>query len=236
MNSFPFDSSFAKQFRQDYTVHFNAEGIPYHNLIFRTFGITETEIPSLSELLIPQLDDENIIHRLLVKVTNNDMPNAERLHRFAKETINELLAYANTELYTSSYYSHIIEILHSFLDLVQEFETKGLQVLCTKLTEYFTNEINLPAGSDEASNLYSIMEDYMYRIGEYFQHFHLLLQNESESNENKARVLVMSQVAYYLDTIFTLTEKLISNTGSALDLICAWETALLHRDEQELYN
>jgi hypothetical protein len=236
MNPFPLDSSFTKKFRQEISLQFGTDGIPYHNLVFKTIGISKTEIPSISELLVPMLHDENLIHHLLVKITNNDIPDIESLYKFTKETSDELLTYANDEVNTSAYYSHIIKTLHSFLELVQEFETNGIQSLCTKLTEYFTDEINPPATSEEASNLFCIIEDYKYRIDEYFQHFHFLLQKESETNENNARVIVMSQVAYYLDTIFATTEKLINNTESTLALICSWETAILIRDEQELYN
>jgi hypothetical protein len=64
----------------------------------------------------------------------------------------------------------------------------------------------------------------------------MLLQKEQEQENTKSRVLVMSHVSYYLDTLITCTEKMIINMEMSLDMLLEWETALQNRESQELFN
>jgi hypothetical protein len=48
--------------------------------------------------------------------------------------------------------------------------------------------------------------------------------------------MVMSHVAYYLDTLITCTEKMIINIEATLDMLLDWETSLQSRESQMLFN
>ena len=234
MGRYPLNSSFTRQFRQEENIHFGAEAIPHCQLVFNTFGLPETEIRCLSNWLAPQLHDETIIHNLQDKLTNHDIPDAQRLYSFIQETNRELVAQAMEQPYPSNYYNHLITLLHSYLDLIDAFTRNGIQMISS--SGYFTSDNSLSAGGEAVSNPYCIIEDYMYQIMEYFQHLDMLLQKESMPVENNARLLVKSYVAHYLETIMHHTEQVLSNTDSTLEMLHTWETTLLNREEQELYN
>ena len=236
MGHYPLNNSFTRQFREEPVLHFNGEAMQSNHLLFQMFGTSKTDTQSLSQWLAPRLHDEAIIYHLQDKLTKDDMPGTERLYAFVQETSRELADQAQAEPYTAHYYDHLIALLRSFLDLIDAFTMNGLQLISGPSTASFTAEDNRPANSEAVSNVYSIIEDYMYQIMEYFQHFDMLLQKESDSTENNARVLVRSYVAHYLDTILHHMEQLISNTDSTLEMLHAWETALQNREEQELYN
>lgn len=230
------NSHFTRQFRQEQAIHFGAEAMPCHHLLFQTFGSNNTDIRAFSNLLAPQLHDAAIFHGLQAKLTTHDIPDAERLYAFVQETSRKLTAQVKAEPYTSTYYNHLITLLHSFLDLIHSFTTNGLQMIACPATGSFADDIHLPANSEAVSDMYNVIEDYMYQIMDYFQHLDMLLQKESASPENNARIQVKSYVAHYLDTIIHHTEKLISNTDSTLEQLHDWETIQQNREEQELYN
>jgi hypothetical protein len=96
--------------------------------------------------------------------------------------------------------------------------------------------VNQSVDSEEVATMHRIIEDYLYQIGEYYQYFHMLLQKETSPENNKNRVLVMSHVAYYLDTLITCTEKMIINMEGTLDMLLEWEAALQTRESQSLFN
>ena len=241
MSSFPFNTSFTKQFRQEQSVSFCAEERPFQNILISTYSrFTDAEINALGKSLNEQLLDNNIIHRLLNKLTQKDTPDAERLVAFIQETHQELRSNASAEPFTAQYYKHLIELLASFLDLISEYDANGQELLLGNLNACYSNEtsfaINQSVDSEEVATMHKIIEDYIYQVGEYYQYFHMLLQKEQEQETDKSKVLVMSHVAYYLDTLITCTEKMIINMEITLDMLLEWETALQNRESQELFN
>lgn len=241
MSSYPFTNSFTKQFRQEQSVSFCAEEKPFQNILISTYSrFTDAEINSLGQSLNEQLLDNNIIHRLLNKLTQKDSPDSERLLAFIKETHQELRNNANAEPFTAQYYKHLIELLASFLDLVNEYDANGQELLMGNLNACYSNEpsfaVNQSVDSEEVATMHKIIEDYIYQVGEFYQYFHMLLQKEQEQEATKSRVIVMSHVAYYLDTLITCTEKMIINMEITLDMLLEWETALQNRESQELFN
>lgn len=241
MSSYPFNTSFTKQFRQEQAVSFCAEEKPFENIVLSTYGrITESEINLLGSALNEQLFDNAIIHRLLNKLTQKDSRDAARLSAFIQETHEELSTHASAEPFTAQYYKHLIELLASFLDLLNEFDTNGQELLLGNLNACYFNEtsfaVNQSVDSEEVATMHRIIEDFLYQIGEYYQYFHILLQKETEKENDKNRVLVMSHVAYYLDTLITCTEKMIINIEITLDMLLEWETSLQNRESQELFN
>ena len=147
---------------------------------------------------------------------------------------------ASAEPFTAQYYKHLIELLASFLDMVNEYDANGQELLLGNLNACYSNEpsfaVNQSVDSEEVATMHKIIEDYIYQVGEYYQYFHLLLQKEQEQENDKSKVLVMSHVAYYLDTLITCTEKMIINMEITLDMLLEWETALQNRESQELFN
>jgi hypothetical protein len=242
MSSYPFNTSFTKQFRQEQPVTFCAEEKPFDNLVISRYGrTTESEINSLGKSLNEQLFDNALIHRLLAKLTIKDTRDAERLSAFVQETHHELSNHANAEPFTAQYYKHLIELLVSFQELVNEYDANGQELLLGNLNTCYSNEtsfaVNQSVDSEEVSTMHRIIEDYLYQIGEYYQYFHILLQKETEQEKNdKSRVKVISHIAYYLDTLITCTEKMIINMEVTLDLLLEWETSLQNREAQELFN
>jgi hypothetical protein len=240
MSSYPFNS-FTKQFRQEQAVTFCAEEKPFENIVLSTYGrIPETEINALGKSLNEQLFDNAIIHRLLTKLTTKDSQDAERLSAFIHESNLELRSHASAEPFTAQYYKHLIELLTSFLDLVNEFDTNGQELLLGNLNACYFSEnsfaVNQSVDSEEVATMHRIIEDFLFQIGEYYQYFHILLQKETEQENDKSRVQVMSHVAYYLDTLITCTEKMIINIEGTLDMLLEWETSLQNRESQELFN
>jgi hypothetical protein len=241
MSSYPFNTSFTKKFRQEQPVTFSAEEKPFEHIVISTYGrFTETEINDLGQSLNEQLFDNGIIHRLLTKLTQKDCRDAERLAAFVQETHLELQAQATAEPFTAQYYKHLIELLRSFDDLVNEYDTNGHELLLGNLNACYFNDnsfaVNRSVDSEEVSTIHRIIEDYLYQIGEFYQYFHMLLQKETEQEDSKSRVQVISHIAYYLDTLITCTEKMIVNIESTLDMLLTWETALQTREGQELFN
>jgi hypothetical protein len=241
MSSYPFNNSFTKQFRQEQSVSFCAEEKPFQNILISTYSrFTDAEINALGQSLNEQLLDNSTIHRLLIKLTQKDTPDAERLVAFIQETHQELRSHASAEPFTAQYYKHLIELLASFLDLISEYDTNGQELLLGNLNACYSNEpsfaINQSVDSEEVATMHKIIEDYIYQVGEYYQYFHMLLQKEQEQETDKSKVLVMSHVAYYLDTLITCTEKMIINMEITLDMLLEWETALQSRESQELFN
>lgn len=239
MSSYPF-TSFVKQFRQQPDFYTGIEETPFENILLRSYDKSQTGIYSLGKELTERLTDNPLIHRLLVKLTNTDTPATDRLSAFVYDIINELATLAAEEPYTAQFYNLLIEVLTAFLELLNEFQLNGSQILSDKLTEYFTFEAtdanNTDVYSEEVRNLQGTIQDYLYQFGEFYEYFHMLLQKESEGNENQKGVMVTTQVSCYLETLIDCTEKLLINTESTLDTLCTWETAALNREAQELFN
>jgi hypothetical protein len=241
MSSYPFNTSFTKQFRQEQSASFCAEEKPFQSILISTYShFNDAEINTLGRSLNEQLLDNNVIHRLLTKLTENDSPDAGRLSAFIQETHQELSNHANAEPFTAQYYKHLLELLTSFLNLVNEYDANGQELLMGNLNACYSSEpsfaVNQSVDSEEVATMHKIIEDYLYQIGEYYQYFHMLLQKEQEQKGDKSRVLVMSHVSYYLDTLITCTEKMIINMEVSLDMLLEWETALQNRESQELFN
>ena len=241
MSSYPFNTSFTKQFRQEQPVTFCAEEKPVQQLVLSTYSrMNDAEVNALGKSLNEQLFDNAIIHRLLTKLTVKDTRDAARLTAFVKETHQELSNHASAEPFTAQYYKHLLELLASFQELLEEFDMNGQELLIGNLNACYFNEtsfaVNQSVDSEEVATMYRIIEDFLYQVGEYYQYFHLLLQKESEQEENKNRVMVMSHVAYYLDTLITCTEKMIINIEATLDMLLDWETSLQSRESQMLFN
>jgi maltoporin len=241
MSSYPFNSSFTKQFRQEQPVTFCAEEKPFQQIVLSTYGRkTDEEINALGKSLNEQLFDNNIIHHLLTKLTQNDTRDAARLTAFVQETHQELRNHASSEPFTAQYYKHLMELLTSFQELVNEYDMNGQELLLGNLNACYFHEnsfaVSQSVDSEEVATMHRIIEDFLYQIGEFYQYFHMLLQKESEQENNKSRVQVMSHVSYYLDTLITCTEKMIINTEITLDMLLEWETALQTRESQELFN
>ena len=241
MSSYPFNSSFTKQFRQEHSVSFCAEEKPFQNILISTYSpFTDAEINSVGQSLNEQLLDNSVINRLLTKLTQKDRPDAERLSAFIQETHQELRSNASAEPFTAQYYKHLIELLSSFHDLITEYDANGQELLLGNLNACYSNEpsfaVNQSVDSEEVATMHRIIEDFLYQVGEYYQYFHMLLQKEQEQENSKSRVMVMSHVAYYLDTLITCTEKMIINMEITLDMLLEWETALQNRESQELFN
>ncbi|MCS3795542.1 hypothetical protein [Niastella sp. OAS944] len=241
MSSYPFNASFTKQFRQEQPVTFCAEEKPVQQLVLSTYSrMNDTEVNALGKSLNEQLFDNAIIHRLLTKLTLNDIRDAARLTAFVKDTHQELSNHASAEPFTAQYYKHLIELLTSFQELLDEYDMNGQELLMGNLNACYFNEtsfaVNQSVDSEEVATMHRIIEDFLYQVGEYYQYFHLLLQKESEQTENKNRVTVMSHVSYYLDTLITCTEKMIINIEATLDMLLEWETSLQSRESQMLFN
>lgn len=241
MSSSPFNTSFTKQFRQEQPVTFCAEEKPVQQLVLCTYsGMNDAEVNALGKSLNEQLFDNAIIHRLLTKLTLKDTRDGARLTAFVKETHQELSNHASAEPFTAQYYKHLIELLNSFQELLDEYNMNGQELLMGNLNACYFNEtsfaVNQSVDSEEVATMHRIIEDFLYQVGEYYQYFHLLLQKESEQAENKNRVTVMSHVAYYLDTLITCTEKMIINIEATLDMLLEWETSLQSRESQMLFN
>ncbi|WP_207510598.1 hypothetical protein [Longitalea luteola] len=241
MSSYPFNSSFTKQFRQEHPVSFCAEEKPFQHIVISNYGrMNEAAMNALGQSLNERLFDNAIIYRLLTKITQNDTLDTVRLSGFIEKAHEELTAHASAEPFTAQYYKHLIELLGSFLELVNEFDANGQELLLGNLNACYHNEnsfaVNQSVDSEEIATMHRIIEDFMYQIGEYYQYFHILLQKEGEQEDNKSRVQVMSYVAYYLDTLITCTEKLIINIEGTLDMLLEWETALQNRESQSLFN
>ena len=70
MSSYPFNTSFTKQFRQEQPVTFCAEEKPFDNIVVSIYGrFNDSEINVLGKALNEQLFDNSIIHRLFSKLT-----------------------------------------------------------------------------------------------------------------------------------------------------------------------
>jgi len=241
MSSYPFNTSFTKQFRQELPVTFCAEEKPFQQIVLSIYGrMTEAEVNALGKSLNEQMFDNAIVHRLLTKLTLKDSRDAARLTAFIQEAHQILKQHASAEPFAAQYYNHLIELLASFQELMTEYDMNGQELLMGNLNACYSNEtsfaVNQSVDSEEVATLHRIIEDYLYQIGEYYQYFHLLLQKESEQDTNKNRVMVMSHVSYYLDTLITCTEKVIINIEATLDMLLEWETSLQNRESQLLFN
>lgn len=236
MELHPLSSSFTRQFQQDENVQFGAEAIPCRRLLFKTINISGEEVHRLSYWLAPQLHDEVIMQNLQDKLAMQDVPGINCLSAFIQKTRRQLVAQTEAEPYTSHYYSHLIRLFDSFLFLIEDFNQHGIAMLSDLCSEYFNTENKVPANAEAAGIAYCIVEDFMYQIMEYFQQFDGLLQQESAPSDHKARLLVKSYVAQYLETMILHTENLLRNTDETLDKIRAWQSALQNREDQVLYN
>ena len=241
MSSYPYNNSFTKQFRQEQTVSFCAEEKPFQQIVISSYSpLTDAEINTLGQSLTRQLHDNEIIHRLLSKLTQHDSPDAARLAAYIQEVHQELSNNAHAEPFTAQYYKHLMELCTSFHELVNEYDMNGQELLLGNLNACYINEdsfaVNQSVDSEEVATMHRIIEDFLYQIGEYYQYFHILLQKETEQGNEKGRVMVLSHVAYYLDTLITCTEKMIINLEGTLDMLLEWETALQNRESQELFN
>lgn len=241
MSSYPFNCSFTKKFRQEQPVTFCAEEKPYEQIVISTYNrMSEAELNVLGSALNEQLFDNGIIHRLLTKLTQNDSRDGQRLLAFIQEIHQECRSHASAEPFTAQYYTHLLELLGSFLDLVNEYDTNGQELLLGNLNACYFDEpsfaVNQSIDSEEVATMHRIIEDYLFQVGEFYQYFHLLLQKETEQENSKSRVQVISHIAYYLDTLITCTEKMIINMEGTLDMLLEWETSLQSRESQSLFN
>ncbi|MBO9204749.1 MULTISPECIES: hypothetical protein [Niastella] len=241
MSSYPFNTSFTKQFRQEQAVTFRTEEKNYEQIVISAFSpVNDAEINKLGSALNEKLFDNGIIDRLLTKLTEKDSQDAHRLLAFIQNTKQEFQSHASAEPFTAHYYKHLLELLGSFLDLVNEYDNNGQELLLGNLNACYFDEIsfavNQSVDSEEVATMHRIIEDYLFQIGEFYQYFHMLLQKESEQDNNKSRVQVISHIAYYLDTLITCTEKMIMNMEGTLDMLMEWQSSLQHREAQSLFN
>jgi len=240
MSSYPFNSSFTKQFRQEQPITFCAEEKTYEQIVISTYNRAgEEEINLLGSALNEQLFDNGIIHRLLSKLTQQDSQDAQRLFAYIEETHQECSSHASAEPFTAQYYKHLLELLTSFQELVNEYDTNGQELLLGNLNACYFNDnfaVNQSIDSEEVATMHRIIEDYLFQVGEFYQYFHMLLQKETEQENTKSRVQVISHIAYYLDTLITCTEKMIINMEGTLDMLLEWETSLQARESQSLFN
>lgn len=241
MSSSPFNNSFTRQFRQEQPVTFYAEEKSIGQIVISTYRCkSDAEVNAIGYALNEQLFNNAIVSRLLSKLTQKDSQDVQRLVAFVQEARQELHTHASAEPFTAQYYAHLLELLGSFLDLVHEFDTNGQELLLGNLNACYFDEtsfaVNQSVDSEEVAAMHRLIEDYLYQIGEYYQYFHMLLQKETEEESNRNRVLVMSHVAYYLDTLITCTEKMIINMEGTLDMLLEWEASLQTRESQALFN
>ena len=240
MSSYPFNSSFTKQFRQEQPITFCAEEKTYEQIVISTYNrINEAELNLLGSALNEQLFDNGIIHRLLSKLTQQDSQDAQRLLAYIEETHQECSCHASAEPFTAQYYKHLLQLLTSFQELVNEYDTNGQELLLGNLNACYFNDnfaVNQSIDSEEVATMHRIIEDYLFQVGEFYQYFHMLLQKETEQENTKSRVQVISHIAYYLDTLITCTEKMIINMEGTLDMLLEWETSLQARESQSLFN
>src|SRR5438094_10388961 len=116
MSSYPFNSSFTKQFRQEQSVTFCAEEKPYEQIVISTYNrMGDAEMNVVGSALNEQLFDNAIIDRLLTKLTQKDSRDAQRLLTFVQEIHQECRSHASAEPFTAQYYKHLLELLGSFL-------------------------------------------------------------------------------------------------------------------------
>src|SRR4051812_11410903 len=107
MSSYPFNSSFTKQFRQEQPVTFCAEEKQYEQIVISTYNrMSDADMNVVGSALNEHLFDNGIIDRLLTKLTKKDSQDAQRLLAFIQELHQECRSHANAEPITAQYYKH----------------------------------------------------------------------------------------------------------------------------------
>jgi LPS O-antigen subunit length determinant protein (WzzB/FepE family) len=119
MSSYPFNNSFTKQFRQEQPVTFCAEEKSIEQIVIGTYRrAADAEVHALGYALNEQLFDNDIISRLLTKLTQKDSQDVQRLIAYVQQTHQQLRNHATEEPFSAQYYNHLLELLGSFLELV----------------------------------------------------------------------------------------------------------------------
>ncbi len=132
---YPFNTSFTKQFRQEQPVTFCAEEKTYEQIVVSTYnGISDADVNRLGSALNEQLFDNGIIHRLLTKLTPKDSQDAHRLLAFISATHQECRHHCQRRtIYRPYIINTLLELLVSFQELVNEYDTNGQELLLGNL-------------------------------------------------------------------------------------------------------
>lgn len=233
----PFNTSFTKKFHYEQIFYPRAEEYRYEDLLIWRFAGKKRDMKEAAYLLAAHMSDTALISRLLIKIEQESVPECNRLSWFIQGLISTFSSFADSDLTASKYYKTLLSTLDNYCDLINAFNSNTLQILLTKLyvlahREDMEND-DSPLYSEDVARIQDVFENYLNKIGEYYEYFQMLIHNESEEY---SRITVTSKTAYYLTKLVSFTEEIMASIDAKCKLTQAWSNKMANREEQELYN
>lgn len=238
MQHYPITTDFIKQFRLEELAYPGNGEKKYANFFFRQFAGSRNEISIIELSLSEKLSDKKSIGKLIEQLKEKDLPDLGRFVYFMQALRKQIFSYAQNEPYTSLYYRQFLPALEQCTGIARSFHDDMQKELFDRLKMMFDdtpgslNDMDLLNGGDIEVVLKAI-DSYAGQMQQYLNYFRGLLDKESE---NGMRISVTSKLEEFLLHLVSLIENIILDSASTSSLLAKWQTKLVARETQELYN
>jgi len=238
MSPEPFSAAFARQFRQEYTLYSATEEYRHGSLLFKQVAGDFAEMGPLTALVAEKLHNAPLVHRLIAKLENEDVPQARYLCAIIDSMSNEFNAYVEREPYTAGYYKDLIAMLDSFQKIADAFEKDVCEELANKLKDLYTaihdEHLNAAIDDNYANTVIEQIDFYLKNMLAYYNHFMVIWQNEADNSQKGLRLT--TQVADHLSELIAVTELVIASMENTRELLLTWDAHVQMSEVQALFN
>lgn len=238
MSTEPFSIAFARQFRQEYTLYSATEEYQHGSLLFKQVTGELAAIGPLAALVAKKLHNAQLINRIITKLENEDIPQANYLCAIINSMSNEFNAYVEHEPYTARYYNDLIAMLDSFQKIADAFEKDVCEEVAGNLKHIYTaiDEQHSTVDIDDnyANTITEQIDFYLKNMLGYYNHFITIWQNEADNNQKGPRLT--TQVADHLSELIAVTELVIASMENTRELLLTWDAHMHMSEMQELFN
>lgn len=237
MSKLHLHKSFLRQFHEDPVVSPTPEKFRYQHLNYRSFNGKHREVRLLYRSLSGRLNDEQIVQRLMEKLTKEVVPHAKKMSGCARQLFQIFTVYSDLQPYSACYYSTLLSELKIFTALTEHFKSR-MQNHLIGFLENISSETTLKEEStacytEDIRSLRHLTKVSLNQIEDIYDRIDLIVGKESQ---NEKAVTVASRIGEFLRHLLSLTENLIFSTRDTLNLLGKWEKRMLKREMQEIYN
>jgi hypothetical protein len=234
-----FNKDFAKQFQHGHELYFPTDEYQYGNLLLKKYNGNSMPVTYVGKEISDKLFQCRLIELITDKLEKDNLPAFEGLYNMTMGSIKECETYMQRELFTSHYYNDFIARLNSFSELIASFTSdityEVLDVIKGNNPDAHRSSENESIGYPFFDPNKKVIEHYLKNILPYYNYFIVLWRQETEDIEGKG-VALTTQVADCLETLIVFTETAVVDIEATYNLLLIWETQMVIKEEQELYN
>ncbi len=230
-----FGKDFAKKFRNECELYSPTLEYQQGNLLIKQFTGDDTEMVKLGERLTEKFFHTQLIYKILISIRNEDIPTIRKLFNMAITLKKVFKAYLQIEPSTALYYNDLIALFDSFSKLIDAFEMDFDKKVCRQLAAYYVHGSaeNIVAESASLIPVIELTDFYLNNISAYYNYFIDTWQNEASNSKG---IGLTTHMADYLQALMLCMQETMACIENTRSLLCAWETQMQFKEEQELFN